>query len=117
MWLVRDLIVGPPVAFLMDCWTALSFSEVLHRGFCLSRTLVEAPSSYVMLLIGLSQTYRFYVCQYIVFMMKLILSYLPVGLTYSLPSSPLKRVAVVELAGLVSVSWVCPEGLPAVLDR
>ena len=42
---------------------------------------------------------------------------IPVCLTYSLPSSPLKRVAVVELMGLVSVSWVCSEGLPAVRDR
>ena len=35
----------------------------------------------------------------------------------SLPSSPLRRVAVVELGILVSVSWVCPLGLPDVLDR
>ena len=70
-----------------------------------------------MLLIGLSQTYRFYVSQYVVFMIKLILSYLPVCLTHSLLSSPLKHIAVVELMGLVSVSWVCPEGLPAIRDR
>ena len=47
------------------------------------------PSSYVALLIGLCQLYRLYVCQYGVFKLKLILSYLPVQLTYSLPSSPL----------------------------
>ena len=45
--------------------------------------------SYLMLLIGLCQLYRLYVCQYGVFNLKLILSYLPVQLTYSLPSSPL----------------------------
>ena len=35
----------------------------------------------------------------------------------SLPSSPLRRVAVVELGTLMSVNWVCPEGLPDVRDR
>ena len=35
----------------------------------------------------------------------------------SLPSSPLSSVAVVELGNLVSVSWVCPGGLPDVSDR
>ena len=33
----------------------------------------------------------------------------------SLPSSPLRHV--VELGTLLSVSWVCPGGLPDVCDR
>ena len=40
---------------------------------------------------------RLYVCQYVDFILKIILSYLPVHQIISLPSSPLKRVAVVEL--------------------
>ena len=36
------------------------------------------------------------VCQYVVFILKLILSYLPVHLTYSLPSSPFSLLADVE---------------------
>ena len=35
----------------------------------------------------------------------------------SLPPSPLRRVAVVELGTLVSVNWVCPGELPNVRDR
>ena len=35
----------------------------------------------------------------------------------SLPSFPLRRVAVVELGTLVSVNWDCPDGLPDVCDR
>ena len=35
----------------------------------------------------------------------------------SLPSSPLRRVAVDELGTLVNVNWVCPEGLPDVRGR
>ena len=57
-------------------------------------------------------------CQYVVFIIKLILSYLPVCLTYSLPTSPLARICDVdELAWFVGVSWVCPWGLPAVRYR
>ena len=44
-----------------------------------------------------NQVDRLYVCQYVVFILKLILSYLPVHLINSLPSSLLKHVAVVEL--------------------
>ena len=40
---------------------------------------------------------RLYVCQYVVSILKLILPYLPVHQIISLPSFPLKRVAVVEL--------------------
>ena len=58
----------------------MSSSKVLHRGL---------PVPYVgggsLLLCNVvnraSQTYRFYVCQYVVFILKLILSYLPVRLT------------------------------------
>ena len=58
----------------------MSSSEVLHRGL---------PVPYVggssLLLCNVvnqaSQTYRFYVCQYVVFKLKLILSYLPIRLT------------------------------------
>ena len=78
----------------------------VHRGDCLYRAL-WVPSSYVMLLIGLCQLYRLYVCQYGVFNLKLILSYLPVQLTYSLPSSP--RIGVVvavdKVMGKVWNSW------------
>ena len=35
----------------------------------------------------------------------------------SLLSFPLRRVAVVELGILVSVSWVCPGWLPDIRDR
>ena len=42
---------------------------------------------------------RLYVCQYVVFIIRLILSYLPVHQLISLPSSPLTSVAVVELLG------------------
>ena len=42
---------------------------------------------------------RLYVCQYVVFIIRLILSYLPVHQLISLPSSPLKHWAVVELMG------------------
>ena len=83
---LQDLSHPPGLAARSECprWVPVS----VHRGDCLYRTL-WVPSSYVMLLIGLCQLYRLYVCQYGVFKLKLILSYLPVQLTYSLPSSPL----------------------------
>ena len=55
------------------------------------------PSSYVNVVNRANQMDRLYVCQYVVFILKIILSYLPVHLINSLPSSPLKRVTVVEL--------------------
>ena len=67
----------------------MSFSKVLHSEYLPVPYTGELPSSYVMLSIGLCQTYRLNVCQYVVFIIKLILSYLPVRLTYSLPTSPL----------------------------
>ena len=54
------------------------------------------------------------VCQYVVFILKLILSYLPVHLTYSLPSSPLFLLADVE--ELSENGWVSL-GLPGVASR
>ena len=66
------------------------------------------PSSYVMLLIGLMSDVQVVLCQYVVFILKLILSYLPVHLTCSLPSSPLSLLAdVVELKRCVSGVWDC----------
>ena len=65
-------------------------------GGCLSRALV-GDSLLCNVVNRAYQMDRFYVCQYVVFILKLILSYLPVHLINSLPSSPLKRVAVVEL--------------------
>ena len=54
------------------------------------------------------------VCQYVVFILKLILSYLPVHLTYSLLSSPLSLLADVE--ELLEYGWVSL-GLPGVAAR
>ena len=54
------------------------------------------PSSYGMLFIGLWSDVQVVVCQYVVFILELILSYLPVHLTSSLPSSPRSLLANVE---------------------
>ena len=53
-------------------------------------TVGGLPSSVEMWLIGLSQIYRFKCMAICSFMLKLILSYLPVYLTNSFPSSPLQ---------------------------
>ena len=66
-------------------------------GSCLSRTLVGDSLLLCNVVNWANQMGRLYVCQYVVFILKIILSYLPVHLINSLPSSPLKRVAVVEL--------------------
>ena len=54
------------------------------------------------------------VCQYVVFILKLIWSYLPVHLTYSLQSAPLSLLADVE--ELSENGWVSL-GLPRVAAR
>ena len=66
-------------------------------GGCLSRALVGDS---LLLCNVVNQAYqmdRLYVCQYVIFKLKLILSYLLVHLINSLPSSPLKCGAVVKL--------------------
>ena len=54
------------------------------------------PSSCVNVVYWANQVDRLYVCQYVVFILK-ILPYLHVHLINYLPSSPLKHVTVVEL--------------------
>ena len=55
--------------------------------------------------------------QYVVFIIRLILSYLPVHQLISLPSSPLTSVAVVELLGEGERPGYAQGGLPDVRDR
>ena len=70
------------------------------------------PSSYVMLLIVLVRCTGYTVC------MPIWGFYDKTNIvTLTCTSSPLRRVAVVELGILVRVSWVCPGGLPDVRDR
>ena len=66
-------------------------------GGCLSRALVGDSLLLCNVVNRANQMDRLYVCQYVVFKLKLILPYLPVHLINSLPSSPLKRVTVIEL--------------------
>ena len=57
------------------------------------------PSSCVMLLIGLKSDVQVVLCQYVVFILKLILSYLPVHLTDS--SCPPLAHLVADIAELI----------------
>ena len=66
-------------------------------GGCLSRALVGDSLLLCNVVNRANQMDRLYVFQCVVFILKLILSYLPVHLINSLPFSPLKHVAVVEL--------------------
>ena len=86
----------------MDCWTALILSELTAWNTC-----PEVSSSGVFSLGYLPVPYaegslllckivnralsgvQVNICQYVVFIIKLILSYVPVRLLYSLPTSPL----------------------------
>ena len=86
---------------LLDCYSSSpTFSQ---DWFCVGKSDVDAiqvwgvaacsysgdlPSSVEMWLMRLSQIYRLSVWHYVVFILKLILSYLPVYLMNSLPSSP-----------------------------
>ena len=75
----------------------------------------RGPSSYVMLLIGLVRRTG-YMYANMGFYDKTNIVILTCTSDDSLPSSPLRCVAVVELGTLVSVSWFCPGGLPDVRD-
>ena len=66
-------------------------------GGCLSRALVGDSLLLCNVVNWANQMDRLHVYQSVVFILKIILSYLPVHLINSLPSSPLKRVAVVDL--------------------
>ena len=70
----------------MACMGASRVDSHYLGGGCLSRQLWALPSSMVILLIGLKSDTQLGWCQYVVFIIKLILSYCPVYLTT--PSRP-----------------------------
>ena len=83
---------------------------VVHGWSCLSRTM---GASLLLCNVVNRANVRCTgdVCQYVVFILKLILSYLSVHRTYSLPSSPLSLVAnIEELSEKSECVWVCPGG-------